>query len=138
MFDVIGELNWLAIIVATLGYYILGAIWFTPLFGKAYDKATGVQRKKGQKWSTIYYVGPLINCLLVSLTTAVLIYALHVEEFSDAMLLGNIVGFGYLASITFNNAVIPNMPKPLLFGLITGAYHVFGAVSVAGIIFMLK
>lgn len=138
MFNVISEFNWVAIVLAIVAYYILGAIWFTPLFGKAYDEATGVKRKRGQKWSAMYYIGPLINCTLVVLTTAVLIYALDIKQFSDAIWLGNIVGIGYLASISLNNAITPNMPKPLLFGLVTGVYHVFGVVSAAGIILTMK
>lgn len=138
MFNVVDEFNWVAIVIAILVYYILGAIWFTPLFGKAYDKATGVKRKKGQKWPPIYYIGPLISSILVVITTAILVYALDIKEFSNAIWLGNIVGIGYLASVSFNNAITPNMPKPLLFGLVTGVYHLFGAISAAGIIFTMK
>lgn len=137
MFDV-SELNWLAIILATLAYFILGAVWFTPLFGKAYDRALDSKRAKGQKWPAIYYAGPFISALVTTTATAVLLYAVHVEQMSDALLLGLIVGVGYAMSISFNNAINPKTPHPILYGAVTGSYHVVGIVVVAAIVFAMK
>lgn len=138
MFDVINELNWLAIILATLAYFILGALWFTPLFGSAYDKALDSKRSKGQKWPMLYYVGPFLSAFVTVIATSVLVYALHIGQMSDALLLGLIVGVGYAMSISFNNAINPKMPRPLLYGAVTGGYHVAGIVIVAAILFAMK
>jgi hypothetical protein len=138
MFDVIGDLNWLAIILGTLAYFFLGAIWFTPLFGKAYDEALDSKRTKGQKWPPIYYTGPFVSSLIVTTATSVLMYALNVAQMSDALLLGLIVGVGYAMSISFNNSINPKIPKPLLYGAVTGSYHLVGIVIVAAIIFAMK
>lgn len=138
MFNITSELNWLAIMLATLAYFILGAIWFTPLFGKAYDKALDSKRAKGQKWPAIYYVGPFVSALVTATATAVLLYALRVGQMSDALLLGVIVGVGYAMSISFNNAINPKTPRPLLYGAVTGSYHVVGIVIVAAILFAMK
>lgn len=137
MFDITG-LNWLAIIVATLAYFILGALWFTPLFGKAYDKALETKRAKGQKWPAIYYVGPFLSALVTTFATAILIYALGIEMLADAIWLGLIVGIGYALSVSVNNAINPKTPHPLLYGLVTGGYHVVGITLVAAIIFIMK
>lgn len=134
MFDVLGDINWLAVLVATFVYFMLGAVWFTPLFGKAYDKALGFNRAKGQKWPPIYYIGPFLNSLVVTTTTAILMHALHIEEMSDAVALGLIVGIGYLAAISFNNAITPKMADPLLYGAVTGSYHTVCAVAAAAIL----
>lgn len=138
MFDVVSELNWLAIVLATLAYFILGAIWFTPLFGKAYDAALESKRTKDQKWPPIYYVGPFVSALITTIATSILLYALHVGQMSDALLLGLIVGVGYAMSISFNNAINPKTPRPLLYGAVTGSYHVVGIVIVAAILFAMK
>ncbi len=121
-----------------MAYFILGALWFTPLFGKAYDKATGVKRSKKQKWPLIYYIGPLVSSVVATIATSILVYALNISALSDALLLGVIVGVGYAAAVSFNNAISPNMPRPLLYGAVTGGYHVVGIVIVAAIIFGLK
>jgi Protein of unknown function (DUF1761) len=40
--DVLGDLNWLAVIVATLAYFFLGALWFAPpVFGSTWQKTGG-------------------------------------------------------------------------------------------------
>lgn len=37
-----GPLNWLAIVVATLAFFAVGAIWYTALFGKAWQREVGL------------------------------------------------------------------------------------------------
>lgn len=75
MVTVFGQLRWSAILLATVAYYVLGAIWFTPVFGRVYDKALGFERAKGYKWPLIYYIGPFISSLFVTVAISVLIYA---------------------------------------------------------------
>ena len=40
MLDLSG-LNWLAILVATVAAFVLGGLWYGPLFGKAWMAALG-------------------------------------------------------------------------------------------------
>lgn len=137
MFDVVNEINWLAVALATLAYFILGAIWFTPLFGKAYDKGTGVKRSPKQKWPAMYYIGPFLSSLAVTVTAAILLYALNVQNMSDAVVLGLVIGIG-LASISISNAIAPNMPRPLMYGSVVGGYHLVSVVLVAVILYLMK
>lgn len=138
MFDGLTEIKWWSVVLAGLAYYVLGAPWFTALFGRAYDAATGVTRSRNQRWPAVYYVGPLVGCLIVAAATAVLVHALDIREMSDAATLGLIVGAGYSASVSFTNAITPNMKKPLLFGAVTGTYHVVGSVIAAIILVALR
>jgi hypothetical protein len=114
MFDVVSELNWLAIILATLAYFVLGAVWFTPLFGAQYDKALDTKRPKNQKWPMLYYIGPFISAFVTTVATALLVYVLNILQMSYAVLLGLILGIGYAMSVSFNNAINPKTPRPLL------------------------
>ena len=46
-FDVLGDLNWLAVLVAALAYFAIGALWYAPpLFGKAWMAAGGMTTRK--------------------------------------------------------------------------------------------
>jgi len=137
MFDVISDLNWLGIVLATVAYFILGALWFTPLFGALYDKAMGFSRPKKYKWGMIYYVMPAVSAFMVSLTTGALTEALALVELSDAIILGIVVGIGYTGAVSFNNAVNPKTPRPLLYGAVTGSYHLVGAILVSIIIILI-
>lgn len=138
MFAIVVELNWWAVLLATLVYFILGALWFTPLFGKYYDLALGFDRQKDYKWPAIYYISPFVNSLIVSIATAMLVYLLKIELLADAASLGLIVGVGYADAISFNNAVNPVTPRPLLYGAVTGGYHVVGITLIAMLVSALR
>lgn len=136
MNDVIGELNWLAIIIGGVAYYMLGGLWFSAIaFEKIWDKAIGFDRPKEWKPSTIYYVGPLIGCLAAALATAIIVYAIDVESYAETAVLGLTAGLGYAASTTFTNAITPRTPHPLTFAGLVGSYHTIGIIVAALIIF---
>ena len=47
LFDAFDDLNWLAVIVAALAYWVLGAIWYNDaVMGKKWQEATGVDMSK--------------------------------------------------------------------------------------------
>lgn len=129
----ITNINVIALLTGTFVYFMLGALWFTPLFGKAYDDALGFKRPKGYKWAPIFYWMPLVS----SIVTVALIAWLHTtiapESVGGAMLLGIVVGLAGL-SVSFNNAVTPNKPGPLLHGAVTGFYHLTASILAAAIV----
>jgi hypothetical protein len=48
-FDVVDDLNWLAVVVATAVYYLLAAPWFAdPLFGPAWRRSIGWDKRAGE------------------------------------------------------------------------------------------
>ena len=136
MFNTLNEINWLIILLATVAYFILGAIWFTPLFGKAYDIGTGVKRSSKQKWPAIYYYAPFLSSLAVTIAIAIVMNALNIENLTNAVITGLLFGLS-LAAISFSNGVTPNMPRPVIFGLVVGGYHLVSAVIVSIIILTL-
>lgn len=60
--------------------------------------------------------------------------ALHIESYTNALLFALIVGLGYLVANTVNIAINPNIPRPPLYGAISGAYHLVGVVIVSVIL----
>jgi hypothetical protein len=121
------EINWLSVIIATLVYSAFSGNWHKPFaFGKPWEKAMGFQRPDNWKESAIYFVVPSISCFCTCLTLALLMQNIKISSFVSSVTLGLITGIGIASSVTFTNAVIPTMKKPLLFGLITGSAHVFG------------
>jgi hypothetical protein len=48
-FNVVDDLNWLAVVVATAVYYLLAAPWFAdPLFGPAWRRSIGRDKRAGE------------------------------------------------------------------------------------------
>jgi len=127
MFDVLGDINWLPVLLSTVAYSGLGALWFTRLFRVPYAAALGKDPSQKPDTSPIFYLGPLLCVLVTSLASAVLMQSLGIENLGDAALFGTIVGVGYLVATTFNVAINPNIPRPLLYGLVSGGYFLAGS-----------
>lgn len=132
MLDVFAHLNWLAVALAALAYYILGAAWFTPLFGKAWDRSIGHDRSPAAQFGTAYYVVPLVSAVLVAVALGLILTALA-ASFAEALIVGFVIGLG-VAAVSINNALTPHTPHPYLFGVVTGGYHFVGIVIVSAII----
>ncbi|MBK6648664.1 MAG: DUF1761 domain-containing protein [Betaproteobacteria bacterium] len=125
----------LSIIVAGLAYFALGGLWFTPLFGKYWDKAVGFKRPPQWRPSAIYYIGPLLGCLVAAFATAYLAQLAHAQSLADFLRVGLLVGVGYGATITTVNAIAPNMPCPGLYAAVVGSYHLTGLVLCAAVMY---
>ncbi|HCJ43247.1 MAG TPA: DUF1761 domain-containing protein, partial [Erythrobacter sp.] len=41
-----GEINWLAVLLGTLAFFAVGALWYGVLFAKAWQKAAGLSDEK--------------------------------------------------------------------------------------------
>lgn len=134
MLDALAQLDWLAVALATIAYYLLGAIWFTPLFGKTWDRAIGYDRAPGSRFGAAYYLVPLVSALLVSLAIAVLTTSLAPISIGESLTMGLVVGLGVAAPISINNGLTPHTPRPFLFGAVTGSYHLVGILMVSVII----
>lgn len=121
---------WLGVLGTTVVLYLLGAAWFTPLFGRAWDRGVGTPRVRGARFGPAYYVVPLIGSAGVAYVLAVLAAAADVTEVVDAAVLGAVVGAGVGLTVSLTNALTPRTARPLLYGFVTGSYHaVCGVVA---------
>lgn len=128
MFNVIGQINWLGVTAATLAAAVLGAVWFTALFGKSCTFALGREGKPPFKMTPIFMAGPFVCGLVTTIASAILMRALGIDSFGDALLFGIVVGIGFLAATTVNTGINPNIPRPLLYGVISGSYFLVAGV----------
>lgn len=110
MFAVLSDINWLAIIVSTIVFAVLGGLYFSVIVPKPYKVALGNENKDLPKPGPIFIAGPLISSLVVVITSAILLRALSVESLGDGIVFGLIVGIGYLVAQTLNIAINPNFP----------------------------
>jgi hypothetical protein len=63
-----------------------------------------------------------------------LMAALNIESYGDALLFGFIVGLGYLTANTVTIAINPDFPRPLFYAAISGAYNIVGSLLVSTIL----
>ena len=130
MFDVLTTINWLSVGVAFVAYFLLGPLWYVLLFPKQYRISLGRQPDEPQNPDPLYIVGPAVCALIITIASAVFFYALNVASYGNALALALLVGTGYLVANTVNVAINPNIPRPFLYGSITGSYHLMGMVLV--------
>lgn len=121
-------------VIAGLAYFVLGGLWFTPLFGKAWDRAVGFERPPKWRPAPAYYLGPLIGCLVAAFAMQALLGRTAAATLQDALHVGAIAGVGFCACVTTVNAISPNVPRPALYAAVVGSYHAVGALLCAAII----
>lgn len=47
--DALATVDWLAVLVATVSTFVLGGVWYGPLFGKTWMRATGITEEEIDK-----------------------------------------------------------------------------------------
>ncbi|SEW45062.1 Protein of unknown function [Chitinophaga sp. YR573] len=137
MISQLANLNWISVLIAFVVYFLLGALWFTLFFSKQYKISLGRDNETLQN-KPIFIVGPALCSLVITIATAVLMYALNIQSFSAALEFSLLVGIGYLVANTINIAINPNIPRPILYGIISGTYHLLGILIVSIILVIMK
>ena len=120
MFNVLSEINWLAVIVAVIPFALLGGLYFTAVIPKQYAAAVGTPAKQG----ALFIAGPLVVSIVVVITSAVLLKALDVTAIGDGVVFGLLVSVGYLVAQTFQIAINPAFARPLFYGIINAPYFI--------------
>ncbi len=124
------EINWLAVIVAAIAYFALGALWYTALFGKKWIAYQGIdvndpEMKKGS--GAIMFTS-LIWMLVATICIALLVERLELTEMISGIKIGLLAGIGFaFTSISISYLYIK---KPFGLHIIDGLYHVVGYVIV--------
>lgn len=138
MFNVLTDIAWVPVLLAFVAYFVLGALWFTLLFPTQYKLSLGRENDAQQKLAPIFIVGPALCSLVITVASAVLLSALRIDSYENALLFAVLIGFGYLFANTVNIAINPNIPRPILYGLISGSYHFVGMLMVSLILVAMK
>ncbi|HMA10911.1 MAG TPA: DUF1761 domain-containing protein, partial [Steroidobacteraceae bacterium] len=69
----ITDINWLAVVVATASSFVLGSLWYGPLFSKAWMQDSGMTREKGaQGKMAVTFGGTLVLNLAIAVALALL------------------------------------------------------------------
>jgi len=133
MFNVLTEINWLSVLVAFAAYFTLGGLWPMVFFNKHYRMSLGRENEPQPKPRPIDIIGPAVCTFVITSTSAILIHLLKIDSYENVLLFALLVGFGYLFSNTTMIAINPNIPRPLLYGFISGMYHFIG-ISIVSIL----
>lgn len=138
MISQLSNLNWISVIIAFAAYFMLGALWFTLFFKNQYAVSLGRENEQPTKPAPIFIIGPAICSFVITVASALLIYVLNITSVGNAIEFALVVGIGFLVANTINIAINPNMPRPIHYGVISGAYHLTGILIVSLILVAMK
>ena len=135
-FEVLEDLNWLAVIVAALAYFLLGAVWYAPpVFGRAWMRASGIEVREGEGPGPAFYALPLVADIVAAVALGMLARATGSDSVGEGIVLGLVVGVGFVATVIATTGLFDTKkPIPGLWALITGAYNVVGLLIAAVIV----
>jgi len=131
------NINWISVLIAFVVYCVHGTLWFTLFFSEAYKLSLGRENETLAN-DAIFIIGPTICTLVVTLASALLFYALRISSYKEALEFAFVIGIGFLVANTFNIAINPNIPRPILYGIISGSYHLVGILAVSMIFMAMK
>lgn len=134
-FDLLADVNWLAVLGAAVAYFVLGALWYMPKpMAAAWTKSMGWDPSEEDQPSAAIYVAPLVTCLVSSVAMAMLAAGTGSDTVAEGLVLGLVAGVGIAAAILMVTGWFdPKKPQPLVWASITAGYHVVGLL-ITGVI----
>jgi hypothetical protein len=131
----LSAINWLAVFVATVIYFALGAVWFAPAtpIGRAWVSASGYQSPtSGASSSNLFYIVPAATTFVMVVATALIAGATGTDTLTEGVVLGLLIGIGYAAMIVLTTAAFEfSKPRQWTWGVIDASYHVLGLLITA-------
>lgn len=128
-FSYLQDLNYLAILVSAVAYWIIGALWYSPiLFGKVWGnivQPSEEARKKMGQSMILSFVGFFLICWIMALFVTHLVPADMVRGIKIAVAAA--VGFMFLPKLV--NKLYANTSMTIL--LVDAGYHLVGFLLAA-------
>ncbi len=132
--EIFNHVNWLAVLAGGLGYFLLGAIWYTALFGKKWQSynAAAMSAPDAKKGAMQIMIISFLLMLLCALGISILAHRFGIFGWTGGLKLGLLTGFCFAATAVHISYVYEK--RPLGLHLINGLYNVVGNIIAAVII----
>ncbi|MFL9482671.1 DUF1761 domain-containing protein [Chitinophagaceae bacterium LWZ2-11] len=132
--ETLSHLNWLHVLVAAIGYFALGSIWYSPiLFAKPWVKYSGINMAdpNAKKGVGAIMFGSFIMMLIATIGLALMLQLLPAINVLGGIKEGILVGVCFSTTAISVNYLYNKKPLPLYF--IDCIYHIIG-LAIAGAI----
>ena len=131
-----GPMNWPAVALGTVAFFAVGALWYTVLFGKAWQAAVGLtdeQLKGGANMPLIFGL-----CFLLELVVVLMLGHLFARiQPGDHAKMMMATGFGLAIMSPAIGITYLYMRKPLRLFLIDAGHFVVGMAAVGAVFVLL-
>lgn len=135
--EILGKLNWWAVLLATLSSFVVGFLWYDKrAFGKQWMKLVGLTEKQlnssKNMGATFTWTG--IASLLSAVTLGYLMIALGVSGLLEGLLFGGVIG----AAFRLGGHVIHNgfSRRPAALTAIDGGHDIIALATMGALLGM--
>ena len=105
------EIDYLAILIASVLQFIFGAIWYTPLFGKIWGQIHGFDKiSQEEQQKMMKKMAPLLGIQFLVIVVTTFVFALLLTAFPVTY---NIFGLAFFFWLGF---VVPTQVSAVIFG----------------------
>ena len=131
-----GPVNWLAVVLGAVAFFAVGAIWYTVLFGKAWQRAVGLsdeQLKAGANMPLIFG-----TCFLLELLVATMLghqFAMTGPSDRGKMMIA--IGYGVALMAPAIGITYLSMRTPLKLFAIDAGHFIVGMAAMGGVFALL-
>ena len=131
-----GEMNWLGVVLGAGAFFAVGALWYTVLFGKAWQRATRLsdeQLKTGANMPLIFG-----TCFLLELLVATMLghqFAMTGPSDRGKMMIA--IGYGVALMAPAIGITYLYMRKPLKLFAIDAGHFIVGMAAMGGVFALL-
>ena len=128
----IGALNWMAVVVSALSAFMIGGLWYGPLFGKTWQALSGLSDDDVQQGHPAkVYGGAFVLNLVAAFGMGMLLQLHPTPDLGTGLNIGILIGLAFVATSFGINYLFAS--KPLFLYLIDAGYMVV-LMSIMGII----
>lgn len=124
-------INWWAVLVATVLAFVLGGIWYGPVFGQAWLAALG-KTEEDIEPSPRPFIISFFTALITAVVLAWLIIALGVVGWVNGAMLGLVTGVGFIATAMASDSAFCGWSLRLF--LIQSGYRVVYSILMGAVL----
>ncbi|MGZ8511734.1 MAG: DUF1761 domain-containing protein [Chitinophagaceae bacterium] len=135
--EIFSLINWLAVLVAAIAYFMLGALWYSkPLFGSKWTAAVGMDMSDPNKGKGMgkMMTGTFFLIVVTCIGIALLVNRIDMVSVASGLKLGLITGLCFATTAVSISFIYESRPTALY--LIDCGYHLAGHL-IAAIILVL-
>ena len=119
----IAALNWLAVVVSALSAFVIGGLWYGPLFGKAWQTLSGLSDEDIQQGHPAkIYGGAFVLNLVAAFGMGMVLQRHPSPDLVSGFNVGLLIGLAFVATTFGINYLFAS--KPLRLYLIDAGYMV--------------
>lgn len=127
MAELLTSLNWIAVLVATVIYFALGALWYSPLmFAKTWMELRNIKEEDIDGPNPVIFLYSFILQGIAVITLALFMTAMGINGVTNGAIIGLAAGAGILFTLAGSTGLFTELKLKLHF--IDSGYHVVGMV----------